>query len=289
AFVRALESDKRSGGDAPLLLPAEMRGLEEATRGPLAVVPEFVASAAADGGGTGSAPDLSGWITDCHGLWHNLSLIVPSALFVAFLAAQARRSLTKLSYGRSYIMISYYGLLWAVSLLNLLWCVLQSWQCTPGKELGWNLLSLLTTSGMLFLEVSLVAFLLQGNQASGVEALTRTFIISGVIISVDILLKICLHKAIVNEVLNGRRASGPQPDQNKPRGTMPLATTAAVPHCCHLRHRRTTDPPSLPQALLLSSSLHGGGRRALPSRPSATLTSTAAALPPQKPLFSSFL
>lgn len=101
-----------------------MRGLEEVTLSPLAVIPEVDASTAA-GGGAGRAPDFSGWISDCHSLWHNLALIVSSALFVAFLAAQARRSLTKLSYGRSSIMISYYGLLWAVSLLNLLWCVLQ--------------------------------------------------------------------------------------------------------------------------------------------------------------------
>lgn len=86
-------------------------------------------------------------------------------------------------------MIAYYALLWTVSLLNLLWCSLQAWQCTPGKESAWNLLSLFTASGMLFMEISLVAFLLQGNHASGLEALTRTFVISGVIVGGDILLK----------------------------------------------------------------------------------------------------
>lgn len=54
------------------------------------------------------------------------------------------------------------------------------------------MLSLFTKSGMLFLEVSLVAFLLQGNHASGLEALTRTFVISGVIVSADILLKVSI-------------------------------------------------------------------------------------------------
>lgn len=54
----------------------------------------------------------------------------------------------------------------------------------------WNLLTLFTTSGMLFLEVSLVAFLFQGNYASGAEALTRTFLISGFIIALDLLLKV---------------------------------------------------------------------------------------------------
>ncbi|KAG8478918.1 hypothetical protein CXB51_028943 [Gossypium anomalum] len=86
-------------------------------------------------------------------------------------------------------MISYYGCLWLVSLLNLVWCFVQAWECTPGKEMAWNILSLFTTSGMLFLEVSLLAFLLQGNHASGLQALTRTFVISGLIVGLDLLLK----------------------------------------------------------------------------------------------------
>lgn len=66
------------------------------------------------------------------------------------------------------------------------------WECSPGKELAWNILSLFTTSGMLFLEVSLLAFLLQGNIASDPEALTRTFGISGLIVGLDISLKVFL-------------------------------------------------------------------------------------------------
>lgn len=68
----------------------------------------------------------------------------------------------------------------------------QAWQCTSGKEPAWNLLSLFTTSGMLFLEISLVAFLLQGNYASGLEALMRTFVISGIIVAGDIFLKVAV-------------------------------------------------------------------------------------------------
>ncbi|XP_044499549.1 protein CANDIDATE G-PROTEIN COUPLED RECEPTOR 2-like isoform X6 [Mangifera indica] len=49
-------------------------------------------------------------------------------------------------------MIAYYGCLWLVSLLNLAWCCFQAWECTPGKEVPWNILSLFTKSGMLFLE-----------------------------------------------------------------------------------------------------------------------------------------
>ncbi|RVW53324.1 hypothetical protein CK203_088543 [Vitis vinifera] len=66
----------------------------------------------------------------------------------------------------------------------------DAWECTPEKAVAWNVLSLFTTSGMLFLEVSLVAFLLQGNYASGLEALTRTFVVSGLIIGLDLLLKV---------------------------------------------------------------------------------------------------
>lgn len=45
---------------------------------------------------------------------------------------------------------------------------------------------------MLFLEISLVAFLLQGNYASGLEALMRTFVISGIIVAGDIFLKVAV-------------------------------------------------------------------------------------------------
>ncbi|GAB4835891.1 Cullin-associated NEDD8-dissociated protein 2 [Ancistrocladus abbreviatus] len=78
---------------------------------------------------------------------------------------------------------------WIVSLLNLAWCALQTWECTPGKAVAWNMLSLFTTSGMLFLEVSLIAFLLQGDYSSGLEALARTFTVSGLIVGCDIILK----------------------------------------------------------------------------------------------------
>jgi hypothetical protein len=75
--------------------------------------------------------------------------------------------------------------------LTLLFLVLiQAWECTPGKELSWNILSLFTTSGMLFLEVSLIAFLLQGNYASGLEDLTQPFGVSALIVGLDIFLKV---------------------------------------------------------------------------------------------------
>ncbi|CAN6477328.1 unnamed protein product [Victoria cruziana] len=130
------------------------------------------------------------WSSGCHGWWLDAGLVVPSFLFLVFLLSQAKKSITKLAHGRSYIMITYYALLWIVAVLNFLWCLLQAWQCTSGKEFAWNLLSLSTTTGMLFLEVSLLAFLLQGNQYSGLEALMRTLIISGIIVCFDFFLKV---------------------------------------------------------------------------------------------------
>lgn len=52
--------------------------------------------------------------------------MLPSLAFVGFLAWQARRSFRRLSYGRSHVVVvAYYALLWAVAVLNLLWCFLQ--------------------------------------------------------------------------------------------------------------------------------------------------------------------
>ncbi|KAM4119370.1 hypothetical protein ACJW30_03G053100 [Castanea mollissima] len=135
------------------------------------------------------SPRFYDWLFECHGFWHNVALIVPNLLFIFYLSFQARKSFSKLTHGRSYVIIAYYACLWLASLLNLIWCTFQAWECTPGKELVWNLLSLFTTSGMLFLEVSLVAFLFQGNHVSGLEALTKTFVVSGLIIGLDLLLK----------------------------------------------------------------------------------------------------
>lgn len=133
--------------------------------------------------------NMYGWLVSCHGFWHNIGLIVPSFMFVMFLVVQAKKSFVKLSNGRSLVIIAYYGLLWVVSLFNLSWCLLQAWECTSARQTPWNILSLFTDAGMLFLEVSLVAFLLQGNHASGKEALTRTFVVSGLIVAFDTLLK----------------------------------------------------------------------------------------------------
>lgn len=76
--------------------------------------------------GSGSlGSGLHNWLFECHGFLHNLTLIVASLAFVLYLAFQAKMSVRKLSHGRSYIMIAYYGCLWLVSLLNLAWCFFQ--------------------------------------------------------------------------------------------------------------------------------------------------------------------
>ncbi|KAB2630082.1 hypothetical protein D8674_007601 [Pyrus ussuriensis x Pyrus communis] len=165
-----------------------MQALEEApSQSGLPIPLTQAPNSTIDDGVSGS--EFYSWLGECHGFFHNVALIVPSLLFVLYLAFQSRKSFSKLSHGRSYIMIAYYGCLWLVSLLNLAWCCFQAWECSPGKEVTWNVLSLFTTSGMLFLEVSLLAFLLQGNYASGLEALTRTFVISGILVVLDVLLK----------------------------------------------------------------------------------------------------
>ena len=72
-----------------------------------------------------STPTAYSWLFECHGFWYKLFLIVPSLLFVLYLAFRARKSLSKLSNGRSYIIVAYYGTLWIVTLLNFAWCMFQ--------------------------------------------------------------------------------------------------------------------------------------------------------------------
>lgn len=170
-----------------------MRVLDQIAQSPFPLIalsqnPNFSSSSIVKGGsffGSG----LYKWLVECHGFLHNVVLIVSSVCFVLYLSFQAKKSFSKLSNGRSHIMIAYYGCLWLVSLLSLAWCCLQAWECTRGKEVAWNILSLFTKSGMLFLEVSLLAFLFQGSYASGPEALARTFGISGLVVGLDIILK----------------------------------------------------------------------------------------------------
>ncbi|KAL8547139.1 hypothetical protein ACS0TY_006741 [Phlomoides rotata] len=125
----------------------------------------------------------------CNSFWREAALVLPSVLLVLYLGFQARRNVKKLSHRKSYVMIAYYALLWFSALLNLGWSLLQGWQCAPGKTVAWNVLSLFTECGMLSLEISIVAFLLQENYASGLEALAHTFLVSGSFVAADILIQ----------------------------------------------------------------------------------------------------
>ncbi|KAK4779383.1 hypothetical protein SAY86_006911 [Trapa natans] len=107
------------------------------------------------GGFIDPKPMMHDWLFECHGFWHNALLITSSMLFMSYLASQARRSLSKLSHGgRSHIMVAYYASLWLFSLLNLAWCCLQG-----TMQVGWKL--------------SLC-----------------TFLISGLVVGLDLLLKV---------------------------------------------------------------------------------------------------
>ncbi|XP_012080367.1 protein CANDIDATE G-PROTEIN COUPLED RECEPTOR 2 isoform X4 [Jatropha curcas] len=89
----------------------------------------------------------------CHGTWYVAVLVLPAVVFVAYLGINAKKNLRKLWNGRSYVMISYFALLWFACSLNLAWCCLQD------------------------------------SYASGLETLSRTFAVSGIIVGVDMLFK----------------------------------------------------------------------------------------------------
>lgn len=67
----------------------------------------------------------NGHTAGCHGMSYTVLLVVPSALFAIYLAISAVKNMKKLFLGRSFIMISYYALLWITTVLNLAWCSLQ--------------------------------------------------------------------------------------------------------------------------------------------------------------------
>ncbi|GER55904.1 hypothetical protein STAS_33601 [Striga asiatica] len=67
-----------------------------------------------------------------------------------------------------------------------------------GMAVAWNLLSLFTECGMLCLEISIEAFLLQDNYANGLEALAHIFLISGSVGAVDLLIQVCCYILFVH-------------------------------------------------------------------------------------------
>ena len=57
----------------------------------------------------------------CHGVWFDVVLVVASVVFIGYLSIHAKKNLKKLYNRGSYILISYYALLWFTTLLNLTW------------------------------------------------------------------------------------------------------------------------------------------------------------------------
>lgn len=163
--------------------------IANATSPSLAPKPGFPANFAVQGDLT--HPTVVNDGQECLGFLFGTVTVVPAVLFLSYLAINAKKNAKRLWCGKSFVLISYYALLWLAATLNLAWCSLQAWQCYPAKEVAWNwnFLSLFTGSAMLCLEVSLMIFLLQESYASGLETLTRTFAVSGIIVGVDILFK----------------------------------------------------------------------------------------------------
>ncbi|KAF3788256.1 Transmembrane adipocyte-associated 1-like protein [Nymphaea thermarum] len=104
-----------------------MRGLQEAIvlSSPVLQPPAKTVTAKSEAT-AGTMGFLWRWGSGCHSWWLDAGLVVPSFLFLVFLLSQAKKSITKLAHGRSYIMITYYALLWIVAILNFLWCLLQA-------------------------------------------------------------------------------------------------------------------------------------------------------------------
>lgn len=124
-----------------------------------------------------------------HGVLYNLFAALPVVLFLSFLLFRARRSVTRLLHGRSYVMATYYAFLWAVAFLNLVWFLLQLWPPKSGKTTLWDFLSLTVSFGIVLVEVSVVVFLSQGYVVSGSDALVRTLIFSGLVSTADTFIK----------------------------------------------------------------------------------------------------
>ncbi|CAM6087522.1 unnamed protein product [Calypogeia fissa] len=117
-------------------------------------------------------------------------LLLPSLVFLLFLAWRVQSSVRKLAHSKSHIMSTYYVFLWIIAVLNLCWCILEITQAkSSSRATVWNVMSLVTRFGMVLLEVSVVVFLSQGYLISGWDALLRTLLISGLFAAVDAIVK----------------------------------------------------------------------------------------------------
>ena len=103
----------------PSIKLSQMRDLQESLT--VSALPNLPIAAAS----SPISPRFYDWLFECHGFWHNVALIVPNLLFILYLSFQAKKSFSKLTQGRSYVIIAYYACLWLASLLNLFWCSFQ--------------------------------------------------------------------------------------------------------------------------------------------------------------------
>eukprot|EP00878_Enallax_costatus_P021178 GHUV01022413.1.p1 GENE.GHUV01022413.1~~GHUV01022413.1.p1 ORF type:complete len:233 (+),score=63.99 GHUV01022413.1:191-889(+) len=87
-------------------------------------------------------------------------------------------------------MATYYGFLWAITVINLFRCILQLAQTGGNHGTAWNILWIITRFGMLMLEASVVVYLLQGYVASGPKALVNTAAVSGGAALIETVIKI---------------------------------------------------------------------------------------------------
>lgn len=88
---------------------------------PLSPIGSFSSQPNGDDRGLTAVTSSSG----CHGMWYSALLVAPSVLFAIYLAISAIKNMKMYFLGRSFIMVSYYALLWITTLLNLAWCSLQ--------------------------------------------------------------------------------------------------------------------------------------------------------------------
>jgi len=128
--------------------------------------------------------------------WQNVSIValagfIPVALFVCYLLWFLQDSLRKLRQSESLIMSTYYGFLWSVCIFNAVRCLFNVMALYDPRLVD-QLVFLMFSSAVIFLEVAVVVFMAHGNAVTGREAIRKTMQISGtagsVFFSVEVVL-----------------------------------------------------------------------------------------------------
>jgi len=116
-------------------------------------------------------------------LIYDLILCLPTGFFLVFLLLKLPSALRKLLDSESLIMSTYYGFIWSVCVFNIGRCLLNylfPQQSKYGPQV-YQGLWLLSSSILIFVEVSVVVFMSHGYVVSGREAIHRTIWITGII------------------------------------------------------------------------------------------------------------